>query len=70
MSGAFTLYIIYMRRIAIQGEIGSYHDVASHCYVENEDIELICCDTWVMGCVKLLFKVRKATTVPKVIDNG
>lgn len=35
-----------MRRIAIQGEIGSYHDVASHCYFENEDIELICCDTF------------------------
>ena len=41
------IYIIYnMRRIAIQGEIGSYHDVASHCYFENEDIELICCDTF------------------------
>ena len=41
------IYIIYnMRRIAIQGEIVSYHDVASHCYFENEDIELICCDTF------------------------
>lgn len=35
-----------MRRIAIQGEIGSFHDVASHCYFEGEDIELICCDTF------------------------
>ena len=35
-----------MRRIAIQGEIGSFHDVASHCYFEDEDIELICCDTF------------------------
>lgn len=35
-----------MRRIAIQGEIGSFHDVASHCYFEEEDIELICCDTF------------------------
>lgn len=35
-----------MRRIAIQGEIGSFHDVASHRYFEGEDIELICCDTF------------------------
>lgn len=35
-----------MRRIAIQGEIGSFHDVASHCYFEGEEIELICCDTF------------------------
>ncbi len=35
-----------MRKIAIQGEVGSFHDVASHCYFEGEDIELICCDTF------------------------
>lgn len=35
-----------MRRIAIQGEIGSFHDVACHCYFKGEDIELICCDTF------------------------
>ena len=35
-----------MRRIAIQGEIGSFHDVASHRYFENEEFELICCDTF------------------------
>jgi len=35
-----------MRRIAIQGQIGSFHDVASHMYFEGEDIELICCDTF------------------------
>lgn len=35
-----------MKRIAIQGEIGSFHDVASHCYFEREDIELICCNTF------------------------
>ena len=35
-----------MRKIAIQGEIGSFHDVASHCYFKGEDIELICCDTF------------------------
>ncbi len=35
-----------MRRIAIQGEIGCYHDVATHHYFEGEDIELICCKTF------------------------
>lgn len=35
-----------MRKIAIQGEIGSFHDVASYCYFKGEDIELICCDTF------------------------
>lgn len=35
-----------MRKIAIQGEIGSYHDVASHCYFEGEDIKTLCCDTF------------------------
>lgn len=39
-------YVIYMRKIAIQGEVGSFHDVASHCYFEGEDIELICCSTF------------------------
>ena len=32
-----------MKRIAIQGTIGSYHDIAAHKYFEGEDIELICC---------------------------
>ena len=35
-----------MKRIAIQGQVGSFHDVASHRYFEGEDIELICCDTF------------------------
>ena len=35
-----------MRRIAIQGERGSFHDAASHCYFEDEEIELICCNTF------------------------
>ncbi len=33
-------------KIAIQGQIGSFHDVASHRYFEDEDIELICCETF------------------------
>lgn len=35
-----------MRKIAIQGQIGSFHDVAAHRFFEGEDIELICCDTF------------------------
>lgn len=35
-----------MRRIAIQGIKGSYHDIAAHQYFEGEDIELICCSTF------------------------
>lgn len=35
-----------MKRIAIQGVEGSYHDMAAHRYFENEDIELICCATF------------------------
>lgn len=35
-----------MKRIAIQGIKGSYHDMAAHLYFEGEDIELICCDTF------------------------
>lgn len=35
-----------MKRIAIQGVEGSYHDMASHRYFEDEEIELICCATF------------------------
>lgn len=35
-----------MRRVAIQGQKGSFHDVAAHCYFEGEEIELVCCDTF------------------------
>ena len=35
-----------MKRIAIQGTLGSFHDIAAHRYFEGEDIELICCDTF------------------------
>ncbi len=36
----------YMKKIAIQGEIGSFHDIAAHLYFENEEIELVCCSTF------------------------
>ena len=42
----FLLVRSYMKRIAIQGTLGSYHDIAAHRYFEGEDIELICCATF------------------------
>ena len=35
-----------MKRIAIQGEQGSFHDIAAHEYFGQEQIELICCATF------------------------
>lgn len=35
-----------MKRIAIQGVRGSFHDIAAHEYFKGEQIQLICCDTF------------------------
>ena len=35
-----------MRKIAIQGVPGCFHDIAAHRYFEGEEIDLICCDTF------------------------
>ena len=35
-----------MKRIAIQGEIGSFHDIAAHQYFAGEQLQLICCQTF------------------------
>jgi prephenate dehydratase len=35
-----------MKRIAIQGIKGSFHDIAAHHFFENEEVELVCCDTF------------------------
>lgn len=35
-----------MKRIAIQGIPGSFHDIASHQYFKDEQIQLICCSTF------------------------
>ena len=35
-----------MINIAIQGIEGSFHDIASHLYFKEEEISLICCDTF------------------------
>lgn len=47
MSGTFFIPINEnMKKIAIQGYLGSYHDIAAHEYFKNEEIELICCATF------------------------
>ena len=35
-----------MKKVAIQGMKGSFHDIAAHQYFEGEEIELICCNTF------------------------
>jgi prephenate dehydratase len=35
-----------MKRVAIQGVPGCYHDIAAHKYFDGEDIELVCCSTF------------------------
>ena len=35
-----------MKRRAIQGLVGSFHDIAAHLYFEGEQIQLICCSTF------------------------
>jgi len=35
-----------MKRIAIQGEQGSFHDIAAHQYFAGEQVQLICCNTF------------------------
>lgn len=48
-----------MKRIAIQGEQGSFHAIAAHEYFEGEQIELICCSTF-----ELVFEsIRRDPTV-------
>ena len=47
-----------MKRIAIQGELGSFHDIAAHQYYEGEQIQLICCQTF----EQVFENVRRDTT--------
>lgn len=35
-----------MKRIAIQGTLGSFHDIAAHQYFDGEQVQLICCNTF------------------------
>ena len=41
-----------MKKIAIQGTLGSYHDIAAHKYFEGEEIELICCANFEDGLLR------------------
>ena len=43
-----------MRRIAIQGQTGSFHDIAAHLYFEGEQVQIICCATFeeVYDCIR------------------
>ncbi|MDR0844702.1 MAG: prephenate dehydratase, partial [Tannerella sp.] len=42
------------RKVAIQGTIGSYHDIAAHNHFEGDEIEIIGCNTFrdVIRCVQ------------------
>ncbi|MBQ6208906.1 MAG: prephenate dehydratase [Prevotella sp.] len=35
-----------MKRIAIQGMLGSFHDIAARQYYEGEQVQVICCSTF------------------------
>lgn len=35
-----------MKRIAIQGILGSFHDIAAHEYFDGEQVQIICCATF------------------------
>lgn len=35
-----------MKRVAIQGFTGSFHDIAAHQYFESEQLQIICCATF------------------------
>ncbi len=39
----FLFYTRKMKKVAIQGTLGSYHEIAAHKYFEGEELELICC---------------------------
>lgn len=43
-----------MKRVAIQGLIGSFHDIAANQYFEGEQLQLMCCATFeeVFDCIR------------------
>ena len=61
-----------MKRIAIQGTLGSYHDIAAHKYFEGEEIELICCATFedVFAAVKKDSKTRGMLAIENTIAGS
>lgn len=61
-----------MKRIAIQGTLGSFHDIAAHNYFEGEEIELICCATFedVFNAVKQDNKVIGLAAIENTIAGS
>ena len=35
-----------MKKIAIQGELGSFHDIAARQYFDGEQVQMVCCSTF------------------------
>ena len=35
-----------MKRIAIQGEVGSFHDITAHHHFPDDQLQIICCSTF------------------------
>ncbi|MBP5630616.1 MAG: prephenate dehydratase, partial [Bacteroidaceae bacterium] len=56
-----------MKRIAIQGIEGSFHDIAAHRFFEGEEVELVCCDTFEEMFVRL--KAEKDLLGLMAIEN-
>ena len=61
-----------MKRIAIQGIVGSYHDIAAHKYFKDEEIELVCCNTFedVFGAMKKDSSVIGVTAIENTIAGS
>ena len=48
-----------MKRVAIQGVLGSFHDIAAHQYFEGEQLQIICCSTF----EQVFENIKRAPTV-------
>lgn len=61
-----------MRRIAIQGEPGCFHDIAAHNYFEGEQLQLMCCPTFedVFGSVRKDPTVIAMTAIENTIAGS
>ncbi len=61
-----------MKKVAIQGTAGSFHDIAAHKYFEGEEIELICCASFeeVFAAVKKDSKVIGMLAIENTIAGS
>ena len=53
-----------MKRIAIQGFNGSYHDIAAHEHFQGEQIQLICCATF----EQVFENIKRDPTAASAVD--